>query len=83
MKKPWIAVLGNFFFSGLGMLYNGRRRAVGLALTLGAIMLTYVEFAIREPLPQLYTIMFAAVFIINTALAFDGYREAKAINAAS
>ena len=80
MKNPWIAAVGNFFFAGLGTLYNGRRKAVGLALTIGAIMLTYVELSIQQPLPQLYAIMFAAVFIINTALAFDGYREAKAIN---
>ena len=80
MKNPWIAAVGNFFFTGLGTLYNGRRKAVGLALTVGAILLTYVEFSIQQPLPQLYAIMFTAVFIINTALAFDGYREAKAIN---
>ncbi|MDX1416637.1 MAG: hypothetical protein R3293_20725 [Candidatus Promineifilaceae bacterium] len=80
MKNPWIAAAGNFFFTGLGTLYNGRRKAVGLALTVGAILLTYVEFSIRQPMPQLYAIMFGAVFIINSALAYDGYREAKAIN---
>ena len=81
MKNPWIAAIGNFFFSGLGTLYNGRRKGVGIALTLSAILLTYVEFSIQNPLPQLYAIMFAAVFIMNTALAYDGFQEAKAINA--
>lgn len=80
MKNPWIAAVGNFFFSGLGTLYNGRRKTVGIALTIGAILLTYVEFSIQEPLPQLYSIMFGAVFLINTALAVDGFHEAKAIN---
>ena len=80
MKNPWIAAVGNFFLAGAGTLYNGRRKAVGLALTIGAILLTYVEFSIQEPLPQLYNIMFGAVFLINTALAYDGFQEAKAIN---
>ena len=80
MKNPWIAAIGNFFFAGLGTLYNGRRKAVGAALTIGAVLLTYVEFSIQEPLPQLWAVMFTAVFIINTALANDGDREAKAIN---
>ena len=80
MKNPWIAAVGNFFFAGLGTLYNGRRKAVGAALTVGAVLLTYVEFSIQKPLPQLWGVMFTAVFIINTALAYDGYQEAKAIN---
>jgi hypothetical protein len=28
----------------------------------------------------LFPIMFAAVFVINTALAYDGYTEAQRIN---
>ncbi|WP_420631595.1 hypothetical protein [Candidatus Leptofilum sp.] len=80
MKKPWLAAVGNFFFAGLGTLHNGRRKTVGIALTLGAILLTYVEFSIQKPLPQLWGTMFTAVFIINTALAYDGYQEAKQIN---
>ena len=27
MKNPWIAAIGNFFFSGLGTLYNGSAAA--------------------------------------------------------
>ena len=80
MRNVWIAAVGNFFFAGLGTLYNGRRKSVGAALTIGAILFTYVEFSIQDPLPQLWAIMFTAVFIINTTLAYDGYREAKAIN---
>ena len=70
----------NFFFMGAGYLYNGRRAVLGVMLTLAALGLTYVEFGIQEPLPTLYAIMFACVFIANTGLAIDGYREAKAIN---
>ena len=48
MKKPWIAAIGNFFFMGLGTLYNGRRILTGIGLTIGAIVLTYVELQIQS-----------------------------------
>ena len=76
-KNPWIAAVLNFFFMGLGTLYIGRRKLTGLGLTLAAIALTYVEFGIKAPTPNLYPIMFAAVFVANTVLAIDGYTEAK------
>lgn len=81
MKKPWIAALLNFFFMGPGTLYLGRRKALGIALTIGAIVLTYVEFGIQTAAPDYYPFMFGAVLLINTFLAIDGYNEAKTINA--
>ena len=81
MKNPWIAAVLNFFFMGLGTFYNGRRRVLGVALTIGAIVLTYVELQLRTAAPSLYPLMFGAVFLVNTALAYDGYSEAKRINA--
>ncbi len=80
MKKPWLAALLNFFFMGPGTLYNGRRKAFGIALTVGAIALTYVELQLQTAAPDLYPIMFAAVFLLNTFFAIDGYNEAKTIN---
>lgn len=80
MKNPWIAALLNFFFMGPGTFYNGRRKAVGAALTVGAILLTYVELQLRTAAPHLYPIMFGAVFLVNLFLAIDGYQEAKRIN---
>ncbi len=81
MKRPWLSAVLNFFFMGPGTFYNGRRRAVGIALTLGALALTYVELNLQSVAPNLYPIMFGAVFLINTFMAYDGYMEAKAINA--
>lgn len=83
MKNPWIAAVLNFFLMGAGTLYNGRRKAVGLALTVGAMILTYVELNLQTAAPSLFPFMFVAVFLINTLLAYDGYTEAKAINARS
>ena len=80
MKNPWIAAVLNLFLMGAGTLYNGRRKAVGLALTVGAVMLTYVELSLQPKEPALWAIMFAAVFIINTMLAYDGFTEAKSLS---
>jgi hypothetical protein len=76
-KNPWIAVVLNFFFMGLGTLYIGRRKFLGAGLTLAALVLTYVEMQLKGAAPALYPIMFGAVFVANTVLAIDGYNEAK------
>ena len=81
MKQPWIAAILNFFFMGAGTLYNGRRMPLGAALTVGALLLTYVEMSLQTAAPNLYWFMFGAVFLNNTFLAIDGYQEAQAINA--
>ena len=81
MKQPWLAAILNFFLMGAGTAYNGRRTAVGLGLTVGAVALTYVELSLEPIAPNLYRVMFAAVFLINTFLAYDGYTEAAHINA--
>ena len=77
MKNPWIAAVLNFFFMGLGTLYVGRRKALGAALTVGAIALTYVEMNLKVGSPGLYPIMFGAVFLMNAFFAYDGYTEAR------
>lgn len=77
MKKPWLAALLNFFFMGLGTLYVGRRRLFGLALTVGAFGLTYVETSLQQVAPPLYWVMFASVFLMNCFFAYDGYTEAR------
>ena len=81
MKQPWLAALLNFFLMGLGTAYNGRRIPLGLALTVGAGLLTYVEMSLQTAAPNLYWVMFGAVFLNNTFLAIDGFTEAKTINA--
>lgn len=80
-KMPWLAALLNFFLMGLGTAYNGRRVPLGLALTVGAVLLTYVEQNLKSVAPNLYWVMFGAVFLNNTFLAIDGFSEANAINA--
>ena len=80
-KMPWLAALLNFFLMGLGTAYNGRRLPLGLALTVGAVLLTYVEQNLQAVAPNLYWTMFGAVLLNNTFLAIDGYSEATAINA--
>jgi len=73
----------HFFFMGPGTLYNGRRKAVGIGLTIGALVLSWLEFQVRAAVPALFPIMFATVFFMNIFFAYDGYTEAKAINEGS
>ena len=79
-KNPIIAAVLNFFLMGAGYIYNGKRVALGVAWTLAAGALTYVELQLMEIDMTLYGIMFGAVFLANTAFAIDGHKEAKAIN---
>lgn len=73
---------------GLGYIYNGKRILLGALLTITAVGLTYLEqihvYAGDAPLQEhdstAFMIMFACVFIANTGLAIDGYREAGQIN---
>jgi hypothetical protein len=76
MKIPWLAALLNFFFMGLGTLLIGRRMLFGLALTLGAVGLTYVELSLKPLNPGLYNVMFGSVFLMNIFFAIDGWQEA-------
>ena len=77
MKKPWLSAVLNFFLMGLGYVYNGRWVPLGAALTVGALLLTYVEQNLNG---NLWLAMFCAVLLNNTFLAIDGYSEAKAFN---
>jgi hypothetical protein len=81
MKNAWVAALLNFFFAGAGYIYNGKRASLGVALTIGALILTYVELQLQTAAPALFPYMFGAVFLINTFLAIDAYSEAKEISA--
>lgn len=88
MKKTWLAAVLNFFFMGLGYVYNGKRLAIGILLTIGAVLLTYVEqiyvFADGNTLQghdgKAFMIMALAVLVANTGLAIDAFNEAKAMN---
>jgi hypothetical protein len=74
MWKAYLAALLNFFLPGSGYLLAKARRLLAPAFLLGAGGLTYVELNIKEPLPQLYWIMFVSVFLMNIAFAIDAWR---------
>ncbi len=77
MNRARWAALANFFFPGLGYLIAGIKRDIAFLWLAGVIALTAVEFGIRESEPTLYWVMFAAVFVMNTAFAIDVYRYAS------
>ena len=73
MIKITLAVLLNFFFPGAGYLVLGHRPVLALLWLAGVIGLTVVEFSIQNPLPTMWAVMFASVFVMNTAFAVDAY----------
>ncbi|MBX2796797.1 MAG: hypothetical protein KTR31_03980 [Myxococcales bacterium] len=78
MLKVWIATLLNFFLPGAGYLVLGHRVGLSLLWLAGVIGLTWVELSIQSVAPQSYTVMFASVFVMNTAFAIDAWLIGRA-----
>ena len=84
--KLWIGTILNFFLLGPGYVLFTPRKVLGIFLTIGAILATYVEQAL---LPGgfmyagagtdklAYNIMFAAFFCLALGCAIDGHQEIK------
>ena len=88
-KNRWVAAGLNFVLPGTGYAYNGEKPLyVSLPLIAGSVGLTYLEQVhkfddgkrLMDHDRTAFGVMFAAVFIANTALAIDAYREADEIN---
>jgi hypothetical protein len=86
MGKLWIGTLLNFFLLGPGYLLFTKRKVLGLFLTIGAGLATYVEqvllpggaaYAGTGTDQTAYQVLFAAVFCIAIGCAVDGYQEIK------
>jgi hypothetical protein len=86
MAKVWIGTILNFVLLGLGYLLFTQRKVLGLFLTIGAVLATYVEqvllpggaaYAGTGTDETAYQFLFAAVFCIAIGCAVDGYREIK------
>ncbi len=80
--KTWIATLLNWFLPGAGYLVLGIRKLVSVFFILGLVGLTYVEFGIKAPEPELYTLMFASVLVLNTGFAIDAFKEGRKLEVA-
>ncbi len=91
-KNPWIAAALNVFFPGSVYIYTGRRRLLGAGLLLGALGLTVVgqsasifpvlgieAAGLQVAAPEVFGLMLAVVFLMNTVFAVDAYVEARAV----
>jgi hypothetical protein len=78
-KKPWLAAVLNLFLFGGGYIYNGKRKGLGIGLTLAIPFLRYGEINIylTNLVTGYWTIMFIGLTIIQLTLAWDAYQEAK------
>jgi len=87
----WLAIFLNFAFSGAGYLLYKHKIPQALMWTIGAILLTYVEQIHKFPDGKTliehdstaFYVLFATVFIINTAFAIDMYQVASEKEATS
>jgi hypothetical protein len=89
-KNPWLAAILNFFFPGLGYVYNGIGRDTaqlifGVLVALSVALVFYVGFAsaILSPSSGGTQTTTAAdyvsflYFLLPFAVAYDGYKRAK------
>ncbi len=79
MAKVWIGAILNFFLLGPGYLLFTPRKVLGIFLTIGAVLATYLEqvvLAAQED-QTAFQIMFASFFCLALGCAIDGYQEIK------
>jgi len=83
MKNPWIAAILNLFLFGGGYLYNGKRKALGIALILAWILIRWGEITIflTNLVFEKWLVLFVGLIVLMVSLAADAYSEAKTINA--
>jgi len=77
--KLWIGTVLNFFLLGPGYLLFTPRKVLGAFLTIGAVLATYVEQVLLQPLQDQhpFRVMFAAFFCLAVGCAIDGHKEIK------
>lgn len=78
-KEPWIAAILNFFFCGLGYVYNGERRGFGLGITIAAFLEYFGLLAYNVP-DAVWTWLTVIGTLMCLVFAYDGYKDAEKIN---
>jgi hypothetical protein len=81
-KLAWLAALLNII-TGLGYIYNGKRKFFGFILLIGYLFVVLEQFYlmyINYPLPDNTSLSFIAGLLFIFAFMYDAYREAKELN---
>ncbi len=91
-KEPWLGILFNFIYPGLGQLYAGRKaRAliiisisvlVSIAAVLGLKLVIQPDFVITQAMATLALVLFIALIPIGIFIIVDGYLCVKKSNTA-
>jgi hypothetical protein len=84
-KSPVLAAILNFFLFGAGYVYNGKRVAWGVALTLALVLVRYADINIflSGENRGVWFFMMVGLFILQFAFAWDGYQEAQNLRTTS
>ena len=75
-KNALLTWVLSFFFIGLGYVYLGNKRILGIGLAVAGFILTFVEWSIKDLDHELYWLMFMGILVLNTCMAIDGYKMA-------
>jgi len=85
MTRTYAATVLNFFFPGAGYLLLGHKIPLAIAWLAGVLGLTYVEQVhsfggetLQTADPTAFAVLFAAVFVMNTAFAVDAFQVGRA-----
>jgi hypothetical protein len=77
-----VAAILNFFLLGAGTLYVGRRIPMGIALTLGGLLIRFVEVKVAPlttgVVSAQWVYLVSGLGLMQVGMAIDGHREAKA-----
>ena len=78
-KNPYLAAVLNFFFWGIGYLYIGKRRVLGIGLLLVEIFwhIPWLILGFTGIFGFPYIFSSIAMTILSIVIAYDAYSEVK------
>ena len=79
-KKPWLSAILNFFFFGIGYVYNGSRVGFGIGLFVVWLLLSLSSLLQLGSLASAGVLSEFGQLVLSIVLAYDGYKEAQVIN---
>ena len=84
-KNPYLAAFLNLLFFGAGYIYNGKRVLFGVLITIALWVTQYGEIQIflGNESPAHWAFIIGGLVFAKLILAYDGFVEAKSINAGS
>ena len=80
-KNPYVAAILNIFIWGLGYLYNGKRKVLGVGLIVVEIIwhIPWLLLGVVAVFGFPYIYSSIAMIVLSIVLAYDAYKETKSL----